>query len=78
MIDVRRPSQVAAQSLRGLGVSEIRLKINPGAVVGDGGGSRAGVQEQPRRQELRGGGQVGGDLLLEDRAGTRRRLGVLN
>jgi len=51
-----------------LGVSEVCLQVDPGAVVGDGGGGRAGVQEQPRRQELRGGWQVGGDLLLEHRA----------
>ena len=50
--------------------SEIGLEVDPGAIVSDGGGCRPGVQEQPRRQELRGGGQVGGDLLLEDRAGN--------
>ena len=48
--------------------SEVRLQVDPGAVEGYGGGCGAGVQEQPRRQELRRGGQVSGDLLLEDRA----------
>ncbi len=61
--------------------SEIGFQVDPGAVVGDGRGRRAGVEKQPRRQELRRGGQVGGDLLLEDlvdhtdpyRTATRRR-----
>jgi hypothetical protein len=48
---------------------EVRLEVDPRTVVGDGGGRGAGVQEQPRRQELRRGGQVGGDFLFEDRAG---------
>jgi hypothetical protein len=34
---------------------EIRLKVDSGAVVGDGSGRRTGIQEQPRRQELHGG-----------------------
>lgn len=49
--------------------SIIRLHVDPGAVVGDGGGRRAGVEEEAWRQELRGSGQVGGDLLLEGCAG---------
>ncbi len=36
--------------------SEIRLEINSGTVAGDGGGRRAGVEEEARRQELRRGG----------------------
>lgn len=48
--------------------SKVRLKVDPGAVVSDRGGGRAGIEEQPRRQELRRGGQIGGDLLLEHRA----------
>ncbi len=49
--------------------SVIRLQIDPGTVEGDGGSGRASVQEQPWRQELRRGGQVSCDFLLEDRAG---------
>lgn len=47
---------------------EVGLKIDPGAVIGDGGGRRSGVQEEPRREELRVRRQVRGNLLLEDRA----------
>ena len=50
--------------------SEIRLQIDPGTVIRHRGCNCAGVEEQPRRQEVRVGGQVGGDFLLEDRAGN--------
>ncbi len=43
--------------------SEIRLKINSGTVVGNGGGRRAGVKEEARRQELHRGGQVCGAAM---------------
>lgn len=50
--------------------SVIGLQIDPGAVIGDGGSRDAGVQEEPRREKLRGRGQVGGDLLFEHRTGN--------
>ena len=48
--------------------SKIRLDADPRTIVG--GGGRAGLHEQPRRQELRGRWQVGDDFLLEHRAGN--------
>lgn len=47
--------------------SEVGFQIHPRTIEGDCGCSRAGVQKQPLRQELRRGGRVGGDLLLEHR-----------
>lgn len=58
----RHKTHTAVAGTRLLGAKayahEIRLKINSGTVVGNGGGRRAGVEEEARRQELRRGGQV--------------------
>ena len=49
--------------------SEVRLHVNSRAIIGDRGCRGAIVHEQPRRKELRVGGQVGSDFLFKDCAG---------
>jgi len=44
-----------------------RFDLEAGAIVGDGRGGSAGVELEAGREELGGGGQVGGDLVFKNR-----------
>lgn len=54
-----------------LGRSAIGLYVVTQAVISDRRCSCSVVHEQPWRQELRVGGQIGGDLPVEERARNR-------
>jgi hypothetical protein len=69
---VGRPVEVHAYAdrivIRQDGNLVIGFQVDTGAIVGDRRCCCAVVHEQPQRQELRRGGQIGSDLLFEDRA----------
>jgi hypothetical protein len=63
-----RPERKGAKCLGSRKLSVVGLDAHPRAITGDRRRC-SGVKDQSRRQELRVGGQVGGNLLLEDGAG---------